>query len=269
MSRVGALLSEYRKSRRLSQLDLGLLADVSSRHISFIETGRSRPSQSMLLRLADVMNLSHRDSNLLLTTGGFAAFYSEYHLGDEIMQPVREALQMILDNHEPYPAAVLDGGWNLLMGNRPQFAMLRAIFPDRDVEQPFNVIKLLFDDDGFRPLVENWHELAGFMLRRLKNQVLAFPSEELETLYREVLEMNVPDNWETVWFDEASSRLEAPMVTVTVNMGGQRLKLFSTLSQFGTALDVGMSELLIENYFPADDSTREWFQQFRQLYAEC
>jgi transcriptional regulator with XRE-family HTH domain len=120
MSAAGPLLSEYRKKNHLSQLDLSLLADVSSRHISFIETGRTQPSRTMLLRLADVLDLPHKDSNLLLHSGGFAATYTELDIESEEMAPVRAALNLILENHNPYPAVVMDGNWNMLMANRSQ-----------------------------------------------------------------------------------------------------------------------------------------------------
>ena len=123
MSAVGPLLSEYRKKNRLSQLDLSLMADVSSRHISFIETGRSSPSRSMLLRLADVLDLPHRDSNPLLHSGGYTAAYTELDLEAVGMAPVKDALQLILDNHNPYPALVMDGSWNVLMANTAQQKM--------------------------------------------------------------------------------------------------------------------------------------------------
>ena len=120
MSAVGPLLSEYRKRNRLSQLDLSLLAEVSSRHISFIETGRTKPSRAMLLRLADVLNLPLNDSNLLLNSGGYAAAFSELDLESDEMTAVRGALDLILDNHNPFPALVMDGCYNLLMANQAQ-----------------------------------------------------------------------------------------------------------------------------------------------------
>ena len=120
MSAVGPLLNEYRKKSRLSQLELSLLADVSSRHISFIETGRSQPSRAMLLRLADVLNLPHQDSNLLLNSGGYAAAYTELDMDSSEMEAVRQALNLILENHNPYPAIVMDSAYNLLMANQAQ-----------------------------------------------------------------------------------------------------------------------------------------------------
>lgn len=129
MSNVGSLLTAYRKSRRLSQLELGLMANVSSRHISFIENGRSSPSRDMLLRLADVLELPLRDSNLLLTSAGFAMNYSQHSLDAREMHPVREALEIILHNHNPYPALVLDACWNVVLINEAQGKVFAAL-PD-------------------------------------------------------------------------------------------------------------------------------------------
>lgn len=258
MSAVGPLLSEYRKRSRLSQLELSLLADVSSRHISFIETGRTSPSRAMILRLADVLDLPHKDSNLLLHSGGYSAAYTELDLQAEDMQPVREALQMILDNHDPYPALVMDGSWNMLMANKTQ-QMMTAQIADADGALPTNnILEAVFRQDCYRPFIENWDELASHTLRRLRKQVLAFGKPSDDALYTRLMEMSPPDNWQQP--DDSPS--DGPMVTVNLNLGGQSLKMFSTLSQFGTALDAGMEELLIESYFPADEQSKAFFEQF-------
>lgn len=257
MSAVGPLLSEYRKKNRLSQLDLSLLADVSSRHISFIETGRTSPSRAMLLRLADVLDLPHKDSNLLLHCGGYAAAYTELDLDANDMQPVREALQLILDNHNPYPALVMDGGWNVLMANSAQQMMSARILDASGKPPTTNLLEAVFRQDCYRPFIENWEEVASHTLRRLRKQVLAFGKSGDDALYKRLLEMSPPANWQ----QPDDSPDDGPMLTVNFNLGGQSLKMFSTLSQFGTALDAGMEELLIESYFPADDQSKRFFAQ--------
>ena len=260
MSAVGPLLSEYRKKNRLSQLDLSLMADVSSRHISFIETGRTSPSRSMLLRLADVLNLPHKDSNLLLHCGGYAPAYTELDLEAADMAPVRQALQLILDNHNPYPALVMDGGWNVLMANSAQQRMGAQIMDASGQPPTTNLLEAVFRQDCYRPFIENWDEVASHTLRRLRKQVLAFGKPSDDALYKRLLEMSPPDNWQ----QPEDSPADGPMLTVDFNFGGQRLKMFSTLSQFGTALDAGLEELHIESYFPADEACRRFFEQFMQ-----
>ncbi len=258
MSAVGPLLSEYRKKNRLSQLELSLMADVSSRHISFIETGRTSPSRAMILRLADVLDLPHKDSNLLLHSGGYAAAYTELDLQASDMEPVRQALKLILDNHNPYPALVMDGGWNVLMANSSQQLMAAQITDATGKPPTTNLLEAIFRQDSYRPFIENWDVVASHTLRRLRKQVLAFGKPGDDALYKRLLEMSPPDNWQ----QPEDSPDDGPMLTVDFNLGGQSLKMFSTLSQFGTALDAGMEELLIESYFPADEQCKRFFEQF-------
>ena len=256
MSAAGTLLSEYRKKNRLSQLDLSLLADVSSRHISFIETGRTQPSRAMLLRLADVLDLPHKDSNLLLHSGGFAATYTELDIESEEMAPVRAALNLILENHNPYPAVVMDGNWNMLMANQSQQQFLIQIAGNKPLPTN-NILEAVFSEDGFRPYIANWEEVASHLLRRLRKQVLAYSNPQQEALYKRLLGMSPPQNWP----QPDKSGDDGPMLTVDFKIGEHTLSLFSTLSQFGTALDIGMQELLIESYFPANDFSKQFFSE--------
>jgi len=256
MSSVGALLSEFRKKNRLSQLDLSLLADVSSRHISFIETGRTQPSRSMVLRLADVLNLAHKDSNLLLHSAGYAAVYSELNLASAEMEPVRHALLVILDNHNPYPALVMDGNYNLIMANTAQQQLLSfLVSPNRGLPTS-NILEAVFREDALRPVIANWDMVAGHLLRRLRKQVLAYAKPAHEELFNLLLELSPPINWQ----QPEELKLDGPMLTIDFKLGNQVLSAFTTLSQFGTALDIGMEELMIESYFPADSASREFFQ---------
>lgn len=260
MSRVGPLLSELRRSRRMSQLDLSVLADVSSRHISFIENGRSTPSRDMLLRLADVLDLPLRDSNLLLSAGGFAMSYSHNTIDAVEMQPVKEALQLMMDSHDPYPALVMDTCWNIVMANTSQQKIMALLPPlqqagDNGNNQPRNLLHMLFDSQGLRPLIENWDELAGYLLRRLKKQVLMFNQPQVDKLYKQLLLMDPPANWK----QPPGREMEGPMITVRFRVGEVTLSLFSTISHFGSALDVGMEEMVIESYFPADETTKAFF----------
>lgn len=257
MSAVGPLLSEYRKRNRLSQLELSLLADVSSRHISFIETGRTRPSREMLLRLADVMDLPLKDSNLLLNSGGYAPAYSELDLDSPEMESVRNALALILENHNPYPALVMDGSYNLLMANQAQQKLMTLALGELQQLPSHNLMEALFREDMFRPLVVNWNEVSGHLLRRLRKQTLAYGKTAHQQLYEKLLGLDPPENWQQP--DECLD--DGPMLTVDFKLGDLTLKTFTTVSQFGTALDTGMEELLIESYFPADEASKNFFGQ--------
>lgn len=258
MPSVGPLLSEYRKRSRLSQLDLSLMADVSSRHISFIETGRTNPSREMILRLADVMDLPHKDSNLLLNSGGFSAAYTDFDLDRDEMAPVRHALNLILDNHDPYPALVMDGNWNVLMQNQTQQQLMAKIMGTGRQLPTRNIVEAVFLEDAFKPHIANWDVVASHLLRRLRKQVLAFGHPELKALYEHLQTLSPPEGWQQP-NDELS---DGPMLTIDFFMDGLTLSMFSTISQFGTALDTGMEELLIESYFPANDECRELFGSF-------
>lgn len=257
MSSIGPLLSEYRKRSRLSQLDLSLLADVSCRHISFIETGRTKPSREMILKLADVMDLPHKESNLLLHTGGYAPAYSSLDFNHAEMIPVRKALSMILENHNPYPALVIDRNWNALMQNQSQAALMSLLIGGNGGLPTQNVLEGLFREDGFKNHIANWDEVAGHTLRRLRKQMLMTGDDESKTLFDRVLKLSPPDNWQQP-FDDLS---DGPMLTIDINLGHQTLSMFTTLSQFGTALDTGMQELMIESYFPANEASREIFSK--------
>ena len=254
MPAVGALLSEYRKRNRLSQLELSLLADVSSRHISFIETGRTRPSRSMLLRLAEVLNLPHRESNLLLNCGGFSPAYSELQPDASELEPIRQALNLILDKHNPYPALVMDGSYNLVLSNTTQQRLMGQVM-SATRNPSINVLEAVFREDMFRPLLGNWDDVAAHLLRRLRRQILAYDRPEHRELMAKLLKMNPPENWHSP--DDNAD--DGPMLTVDYKLGDLTLKLFTTLTQFGTALDTGVEEILIESYFPADEHTRRFF----------
>lgn len=257
MTSVGSLLSEYRKRNRLSQLDLGMLADVSARHISFIETGKSNPSRAMLLKLADTLNLSLHDSNLLLNSGGFTPAFSHFALDAPEMAAVRDALLLMLDKQNPYPALVLDGDWNVLMSNAAQQALANHLAIKPRANGAVNLLELVFDQHCYRPHIVNWDEVAGHLLRRLHRQMLAYSRPSHATLFNKLLMMNPPPRWQQPDYQTA----ENPVLTVDILSGDQVLRMFSTLSQFGTALDVGTAEILIENYFPADETSKAFFQQ--------
>ncbi|TDT37702.1 DNA-binding XRE family transcriptional regulator [Halospina denitrificans] len=258
MTAVGTMLAEYRRMRRLSQMELGLEAEVSARHISFIETGRTEPSREMLMRLAAVLELPQRECNLLLNAGGHPPAYSRLSLDDERLKPVSQALDVMLDNHNPYPALVMDSHWNILRANQAQEIIMGMLLPaSYRTRSRLNVMELIFDPEGLRPFIQNWDELASLFLRRMHSEVMAFPTEESRALFARLLASDPPKDWQ----QPPTDAIEAPMITADLLVFGQQLRIFSTLSRFGTALDVNMADLLIEYYFPADETTRQFLQQ--------
>ncbi len=256
--RTGQILAELRKARRLSQLDLALRADFSSRHLRFIETGRSQPSPAMLKRLALEMALNCRDTNRLLLAAGYAPAFTETDLHSESMAPVREALTVMLTNHDPLPAVVLDAHWNVLMANEAQQRLMGLMIQERGpFPQTANVVELVFHPQGYRPFLRNWDEVAAFLLRRLHRDQQARPDPALAALLDRLEELaDVP----SLLHQPTSHDHSAPMMALDIELAGQRLRSFSTLASFGTALDVVMEELRIEHYFPADEATRRWFR---------
>ncbi len=258
MSDTGELIRYWRKSRGLSQLELSLSANISSKHISFLETGRAQPSREMLILLSNTMNIPLNDRNILLSLSGFTDAYSRMKIDQPEMQSVQQALAVMLNNHAPYPALVLDWDWNIVMANEPQqkltylFAKEQPNFPDT-----CNILELLFDPNGLRPFVENWEEVAFLLVQRIQRERMMHQDRRSNLLQVLMKYPGVPTHWGTPNYE---GQVE-PMANTVLRLGGLRLKLFSTLASFGTAIDVTMQELVIEQYFPADESTKIFFER--------
>lgn len=249
----GSLLRHWRQARRYSQMDLALEANVSSKHVSFLETGRNRPSREMILRLSTAMDIPLRDRNLLLSAAGFAAAYPETPLGDPEVGQIGEALDRILDKHEPYPAIVVDADWNIARQNEGG-RQLAAMFLDRPDLASQNAFELLFSESGLRPHVENWETLSSVLLMRLFRESVSSPDDpDKRAFYERIAAMpTTPPNWR-----ELASRLPSgPTVDLSLRRHGIRARFFTTVTTVGTPLDVTLQELRIESYFPADDETR-------------
>ncbi len=255
----GFLLKTWRQRRKLSQLDLALEAGVSQRHLSFLESGRSRPSRSMALHLAAALDLPLRERNHLLLQAGFAAAYDERSLSSADMTAVRQALELTLRHHEPFPAIVIDRAWNLVLANQATFRFLalfgpqEAIWARVDPSGRRNVMRLSFHPAGLQAFLRNWREAAGQALNRLQRETAADPGHlALRELFEDLLRMpGVPVDWRArVW-----DTVPPPIVPLELDLQGRTLRLFSMLSTFGTALDVTAEELRVETFFPADDAS--------------
>lgn len=267
-----ALLKGWRQLRRLSQLELALAAGVSQRHLSFVESGRARPSRELLLVLAETLDLPLRERNLLLHAGGFAPVFEQRGLSDDDMASVRRALELTLLHHEPYPAIVLDRQWNSLLRNRAAERLIALLGEPGEVWQRVdpgghkNVLRLSFHPQGLRPLVRNWDQVAPHMLERLQREIVAAPMDQaLHALHQELLAMSglgkASHKSQKSHQDRGAPAALTPTVNVELGMGDVTLRLFSLLSTFGTAQDVTTDELRIETFFPADDFTAAFFQE--------
>ncbi|MGC5168083.1 helix-turn-helix domain-containing protein [Luteimicrobium sp. DT211] len=251
MQTVGALLREWRRRRGLSQLDLAIAADVSARHVSLVETGRSRPTADMVLRLADRLDVPLRDRNRLLLAAGFAPRFAERSLGAAALAAAQGAVRRVLESHEPYPAVVLDRRWNVLEVGRGMRPFLAGVAPDLLQPVP-NLVRLALDPRGLAPLVANLADVRSVFRARILRQLAAAPDAELTALYDELLGPS-PDD------DGRSRPQEGDVVlSMVVRYGGRELRLFSTMTTFTTPLDVTLDELVVESYYPADSTTAEF-----------
>lgn len=251
----GAMLKSLRAARRMSQLQLATEAEVSTRHLSFLETGRARPSREMVLVLASMLDLPLRDRNLLLECAGFASAYRETRLEAPELRDVRQAIEIILRQHEPFPAMVLDRHWNLRMVNRG-FSRAHQVMTGGTLIAPYqlvpspapNLMRLFFAPDGYRPFLRNWSDVVRDLLPRLMREASADP--EARPLVDELMAMpGVPRLRDAL--------VHAPVVLpVELSFGGLHARLFTTITTLGTAQDVTLQELRIEALHPADEDSR-------------
>jgi transcriptional regulator with XRE-family HTH domain len=248
---VGRLLRHWRTARRLSQLELALDADISSRHLSYVETGRSQPSREMVLRLADALEIPLRERNALLVAAGYAPRYFETGLAAPELAQMRSAIELILRHQEPYPAFVLDRHWDIRMSNQAAPRCTRFLLGAEPTES--NMMRLVLHPNGVRPMMVNWEETAGDLIRHLHNQVAAAPSDErAKSLLAEVLAYpDVPAQWRTREIGAPTT----PLLTTIFRKGDIELRFFSTITSFGTPHDVTLEEVRIECSFPADEAT--------------
>ena len=244
-SGIGPLLRDWRKRRRLSQLDLALEAGVSARHLSFVETGRSRPSVDMVLQLADQLDVPLRNRNQLLLAAGHAPVFEQHALEDPEMAPVRRAIDLILAGHDPYPAVVIDHAWEMLGANRAVALLTDGVAPEL-LEPPVNVLRVSLHPDGVAPRIANLGEWRRHLLDRLERQIALTGDPALAGLLEELQSYPAPER-----------APGEPEIAVPLRLRGAagELSFISTVATFGTAVEVTASELSIESFFPADDRT--------------
>jgi transcriptional regulator with XRE-family HTH domain len=246
----GAALREWRKIRGMSQLDLALSAQSSARHLSFLENDRARPSRSMVLRLAEALDVPLRELNALLASAGFAAMFRETPIEAAGMREVRRALSLMLDKQEPYPALVIDRGWRVIMINSA-CARLMSLLDLEAGGQPLNLLRLMMHPAGLRSAIEDWEAGARMLLLQVRREVAAGNDALLASLLEEVLDY--PDV--AALEDRAPDARAMPVLPLTLSRDGLRLSWFTTIATFGTPQDVTMQELRVEMFYPADEST--------------
>jgi transcriptional regulator with XRE-family HTH domain len=247
---AGALLRDWRRRRRLSQLDLALEAGVSTRHLSFVETGRSQPSADMVLQLTEVLDVPLRERNEMLLAAGYAPRFGQLDLDAPEMGPVREMIDLLLGAHAPFPTVVVDRHWGLVAGT-PAVALLTEGVAPELLEPPANVLRLALHPDGMAPRIVNLAQWRAHLLERLARHVATTGDPALATLHAELEAYPAGDPRE----DEAHGFGDLAVPLVLRRDGGPPLRLISTVTTFGTPLDVTVSELSIESFLPADPAT--------------
>jgi transcriptional regulator with XRE-family HTH domain len=286
---VGDLLREWRQRRRLSQLDLAIQADISARHLSFVETGRSRPTSAMILRLTEHLDVPLRDRNTLLLAGGYAPAYPEHRLDGPELAAVRSALRNVLAGHDPYPAVVINRWWELLDGNTAVGLLTNGVAPEL-LAPPVNVLRLSLHPGGMAPRIVNLAEWRAHLLARLRRQMAATGDARLAELHEELRgypggENAVPGDGNAAPGggnavpgdgNAAPGRKVAPgggrpelagergaparadvVIPLRYRHAGRELSFFSMTAVIGTPMDVTIEELAIESFYPADEVTAQ------------
>ncbi|AQS66599.1 helix-turn-helix domain-containing protein [Streptomyces pactum] len=248
---VGPLLRAWRERRRVSQLELALRADSSARHISFIETGRSRPSEEMVLRLAEHLDVPVRERNALLLAAGYAPHYPETPLDDPALDALREGMERLIRGYEPYPALVVDATYQVLAANRGILMLMDGV-PEHLLEPPLNAMRLTLHPQGLAPRIPNLREWRGHLLEQMERQIALHRSEPLRALYEEVAAYPVPD---TARGEEPAEAVPYFALPMQIEHEGRTLSFISSISTFNTPMDVTVAELAIETLLPADPAT--------------
>jgi transcriptional regulator with XRE-family HTH domain len=254
---IGGLIREWRTRRRMSQLDLAAEAEISQRHLSFVESGRAAPSRDMILHLAERLDVPLRQRNLLLLAAGFAPSFGDRPLDDPALGPARAAVDAVLKGHEPAPAIAVDRHWTLVASNAAIGPLLAGVAEPALLEPPVNVLRLSLHPGGLAPRIVNLGEWRAHLLHRLRRQNETFGDPVLSALEEELSAYPAAVTRQRVVHDAGTS-IAHPL---RLRAGDTVLSFISTITVFGTPLDVALSELAIESFFPADEATRITLQK--------
>jgi transcriptional regulator with XRE-family HTH domain len=250
---VGELLRRWRERRRFSQLELSIRAEISTRHLSYVETGRATPSREMVLHLAEHLEVPLRDRNRLLLAAGYAPVHAETPLDAPALDPVRRAIRQLLDGHQPYPALVIDRGWHLIDANA-SLSLLTDLVADHLLAPPANVLRVTLHPEGLAPHIANLPEWRAHLLDRMARQLEVSADPQLADLLAELR-----------GYPGAGHPAELPAageiaVPLRLRVGEAELRLISMVATFGTAVDVTVAELSIEAFYPADVATGDYLR---------
>ena len=259
LNSFGKILKEWRNRRSLSQLDLAIISQVSQRHISFLESGRSKPSQEMVLKLATVLEIPLRQQNLMLSAAGFAPIHTETDLSSPEMTLICKALNFVLSQQEPYPAIVIDRYWNLLLSNKAATRLLNTfIAPEKlqtlfCIDEKINLMRVMFDSRGLRPFIVNWEACAAHLLQRVHREAnSSIVSEQSHSLFDELISYPGISN---LWNNSTLSTQNDLVLSIHLQKNHVNWRFFSTIATLGTPYDITLQEIRIECLFPADEIT--------------
>ena len=263
---VGELLRDWRQRRRMSQLLLAAEADISTRHLSFVESGRALPSREMVMHLAERLDVPLRARNMLLVAAGYAPLFRERPLTDPQLTAAREAVELVLKGHEPYPALAIDRHWTIVTANRALAPLLGAA-SEALLAPPVNALRLSLHPDGIASSIVNWHAWRAHVLARLQRQIDVSGDETLVALRDELAGYPTPPGAES---PEADSNATLNQIAVPLRLRTPLgvLSFFSTTTVFGTPVDVTLSKLAIEAFFPADPQTAAALRAYAEDQAE-
>ncbi len=251
---AGDIIRSWRKLNRISQMDLALDVDVSSKHLSFVETGKSKPSRSLILKIAQSLKLPLRHRNALLTAAGYAPEFGEEPFNGEKMEIVRQALRRMIEKHEPYPAFVVNTRYRILMTNSG-FDQLVQFYIGKDaLKKHDNVFQILFAEHGLRQYIEDWPTIEHFLLARLWEEAVSTQNHELIALYRDISKLRTSEGPIDFHTDN-----NLPVLSLVLRKDSLKASFFSTITTLGTPLDLTTQELRIELLFPADEGTKQLF----------
>jgi transcriptional regulator with XRE-family HTH domain len=245
---VGELMRAWREQRRMSQLDLASEANISQKHLSFIESGRSAPSRDMIVHLADHLDVPLRERNALLLSAGFAPIYRERAINDPALVRARATVEQILKAHEPFPALAVDRNWNKIAANASVMALIGGVDPSL-LKPPVNVLRLSLHPKGLAPMIANLAEWRHHLLERTRRQVRLTRDPALKALLEEISAYPAPDEKLAALLDDEIA------IPLKLRTPGGVLSFFSTITVFGTAVEITLSEISLEAFYPADDAT--------------
>ncbi|MDX1959800.1 MAG: hypothetical protein SFU98_14590 [Leptospiraceae bacterium] len=252
----GKMLRFWRKTNRLSQMDLAFDIEISPKHLSFLETGKSKPSHNLVLKITDCLRLPLRQRNAFLVAAGFAPVFKEEAFNGKNFLVIREALEHILKKHEPYPAIVVNTSYKILMKNSGYDRVIKLFSNNNSLEKYDNSMRVLFSRDGLHQYINNWSVIEFFLLSRIKEEILSSQNEELISLYSEIskeIKQERPNDFKL--------NSDLPIITLVFEKKPIRASFFTTIATLGTPLDITTQELRIELFFPSDEKTKELFNE--------